>query len=310
LTDDATDWAWRHARSRGNARLAVLAVAANTTGPDATARLGVTEAMARLGGVGKGTVVKALADAVEAGDLEIAEPAKGRRAALYRIPGAVNYTAACGPDSRPQTPACGPDSRPQRTPEEPLRSGSQTTNGLWSGSQTTTPEVCGPDSRPQTLWDEDPEKCATRARASSKAFERMNEGVREGRPRGEVAVIPDSARPIVDQITAAGVIVAWTLAPAEWFIVEALAKRSGPDMLATAAVQAAQRARNGVSHARYFLRTWQALPPAPAEGTVPATPTGPGADVIPLDPTAPRKGRAAQSADHLAAALARMEAQQ
>ncbi|MFE1070970.1 hypothetical protein ACFW5W_07040 [Streptomyces sp. NPDC058783] len=123
-------------------------------------------------------------------------------------------------------------------------------------------------------------------------------------------MIPENARSIVDQITAAGVIVAWNLAPAEWFMVEALAKRSGPDMLAAAAVQAARRARNGVSHARYFLRTWQALPPAPAEGTTPAAPTGPGADVIPLDPTAPRKGRAAQSADYLAAALARMEAQQ
>ncbi|MEU3096883.1 hypothetical protein ABZ690_19355 [Streptomyces sp. NPDC006967] len=132
--------------------------------------------------------------------------------------------------------------------------------------------------------------------------------MREGRARGEVAIIPDSVRPIVDQITAAGVIVAWTLAPAEWFIVEALAKRSGPDMLAAAAVQAAHRARNGVSHARYFLRTWQALPPAPPPGTT--APSGPGADVIPLDPTAPRKGRAAQSADYLAAALARMEAQQ
>ncbi|QKN87684.1 hypothetical protein SEA_CUMBERBATCH_42 [Streptomyces phage Cumberbatch] len=37
---------------------------------------------------------------------------------------------------------------------------------------------------------------------------------------------------------------------------------------------------------------------------------GPGADVIPLDPNTPRKGRAAQSADHLAAALARLEAHQ
>ncbi|QKN87568.1 hypothetical protein SEA_HFRANCETTE_42 [Streptomyces phage HFrancette] len=36
----------------------------------------------------------------------------------------------------------------------------------------------------------------------------------------------------------------------------------------------------------------------------------PGADVIPLDPNTPRKGRAAQSADHLAAALARLEAHQ
>ncbi|MFH8530493.1 hypothetical protein ACH4GE_18985 [Streptomyces tendae] len=138
----------------------------------------------------------------------------------------------------------------------------------------------------------------------------MNEGGRE-HARGNVAVIPVNARPLVDQITAAGVVVAWNLAPAEWFIVEALMKRSGTNMLATAAVQAAARNRKGISHARYFLRAWQSLPPAPEPGTVPAAAgTGPGADVIPLDPTAPRKGRVAQTTDHLAAALARMEAQQ
>ncbi|MFM9613889.1 hypothetical protein [Streptomyces niveiscabiei] len=138
----------------------------------------------------------------------------------------------------------------------------------------------------------------------------MSEGVRE-RGRDAVAVIPEFARPLVDQITAAGVLVAWTLTSAEWFIVDALTKRSGADMLATAAVQAAQRARNGVVHARYFLRTWQALAPAPAPGTVPAAaPTGPahGSNVVPF----PRAGtgRVAQSADHLAAALAAMEANQ
>ncbi|MGA5084066.1 hypothetical protein [Streptomyces pseudogriseolus] len=129
----------------------------------------------------------------------------------------------------------------------------------------------------------------------------MSEGGSE-HTRGDVAVIPDSVRPIVDQITAAGVIVAWTLSTAEWFIVEALAKRSGPALLAAAAVQAARRNRRGVSHARYFLRTWQALPPAPAEGTT--APHGPGADVIHLDPTAPRKGRAAQAADWYAEIIA------
>ncbi|WP_241844832.1 hypothetical protein [Streptomyces silvensis] len=133
----------------------------------------------------------------------------------------------------------------------------------------------------------------------------MSEGGSE-RGRDAVAVIPEFARPLVDRITAAGVLVAWNLAPAEWFVVDALVKRSGLDMLATAAVQAAARNRRGVSHARYFLRAWQSLPPAPAPGTVPATPPA-GSNVIPLDRAQPR-GRVAQSADHLAAALAAMEA--
>ncbi|WP_243085315.1 hypothetical protein [Streptomyces sp. 891-h] len=136
----------------------------------------------------------------------------------------------------------------------------------------------------------------------------MSEGVRDAHPRDlSSGNIPAFARPLVDQMTAAGVVVRWDLAEAEWFTLDALLKRSGADMLAAHAARTAQR-RN-VAHARYFLRAWRDLPPAPAPGT-PSTPTGPDADVIPLDPTAPRKGRAAQSADHLAAALARMEAQQ
>src|SRR5690606_22535295 len=97
----------------------------------------------------------------------------------------------------------------------------------------------------------------------------------------------------------------WTLTTAEWFIVDALAKRSGPDMLAAAAVPAARPARNGVSHARYFLRTWQALPPAPPEGPVPAAPARPRSGGLPPVLTAPREGRAAQAADWYAEIIAK-----
>ncbi|MGW5673963.1 hypothetical protein ACWEV4_02530 [Streptomyces sp. NPDC003860] len=120
------------------------------------------------------------------------------------------------------------------------------------------------------------------------------------RARDAVAVIPEFARTVVDQITAAGVYPAWTLTPGEWVVVHALIKRSGDGMLAAAAVQAAQRARNGVAHARYFLRTWGGLPPAPAPGTVPAAaPTAPprGSNVVPFPSAVPGPGRAAQAAD-------------
>ncbi|MFC3347742.1 hypothetical protein ACFOOM_09945 [Streptomyces echinoruber] len=133
----------------------------------------------------------------------------------------------------------------------------------------------------------------------------MSEGGKE-RSRDTVAVIPEFARPLVDQITAAGIYPAWTLTPTEWFTVDALMKRSGPDMLAAAAVQAAQRARNGVAHARYFLRAWQALPPAPAPSTAPAA--APGSNVVPFPgrahAAADRPGRAAQAAGFYADLLA------
>jgi hypothetical protein len=135
--------------------------------------------------------------------------------------------------------------------------------------------------------------------------------VREGAPALDLAAggIPPFARPLVDQITAAEVYVGWDLTPNEWLRLDAMLRRSGADMLARHAVTLA--ARQAVSSARYFLRAWTSLPPAPTEGTVAATPVaGPAGNVIPLDRTQPRKGRAAQSVDHLAAALAAMEAQQ
>lgn len=303
MTLDAEHWAWNNARSRGNARLVVLAVADKTTGPDATARLGVTEAIRRLGGVGKGTAIKALADAVASGDLEIAEPAKGSRAATYRIPGAVNYARRTGLESGPQTPPAD-------------RSGIRTTNDYRSGIQTTTAPATGPETRPvveepeDTLWS----GFQTATGPDYGPHHSPREGVSEGGSEGASASlltggnIPAAARPLVDRITASGVVVRWDLAPAEWFVVDALIKRSGVDMLAAHAVKSA--GRREVAHARYFLRTWQSLPPAPAEGTAPAAPAAPASsNVIPFG-AAPRRGRAAESADHLAAALAAMEAQQ
>lgn len=292
MTLDAYHWAWRNAQSRGNARLVVLAVADMTTGPDATARLGITETMQRLGGVGKGTALKALADAVASGDLEIAEPAKGSRATLYRIPGAVGYVRGTGPAPGPQTAPAG-------------RSGSRTTTGYRSGHQTSKAPATGPDSRPQAdtapdaLWSEIQTACGPESGPHHPPIDRESEGVGERADARALAAggVPDFARPLVDRITAAKVYVSWDLGANEWLRLDAMLRRSGADMLAEHAVTLASR--RAVSSARYFLRAWTSLPPAPAVGTVPAAPVeGPGADVIPLNrPRTTGTGRAAQAAD-------------
>jgi hypothetical protein len=304
VTLDAYDWAWKHARSRGNARLAVLAVADKTTGADAVARLGLAETQRRLGGVGKGVAVKALADAVKSGDLEIIEPAQGSRAVLYRIPGAVGYDRRTGPESGPQTAAAD-------------RSGIRTTTDYRSGIQTSKATPSGPESGPVAEDPEDGLWSVIRTGSGPDygphhpPIERMNEGVSEGAPAPldlTAGGIPPFARPLVDQVTAADVFVGWDLTANEWLRLDAMIRRSGVDMLARHAVTLA--ARRDVSSARYFLRAWTSLPPAPTEGTVAAAPVArPAGNVIPLDRSQPR-GRAAQSADHLAAALAAMEAQQ
>lgn len=305
--DDAREWAWTYARSRGNARLVVLAVVDKAAGPDVTARLGVAEARSRLGGVGKGTAIKAIADAVASGDLEVVEEAAGSRATLYRVPGAVGYVRGSGPDSRPQ-------------PASPDRSGFQTTNGQRSGFQTTTAPATGPGAGPVAppttdgLWSEFQTASGPDSGPHHSTTNEMSEGVREGAPALDLTGgnIPAAARPLVDKITAAGIYPAWSLTVEEWFRLEAMVKRSGVDMLAAVAVRAA--AKTEIRHARYLLRAWQSLPPAPPAGTTaPTMPTGPGpaSNVIPFGAAAQaRRGPAAQSADYLAAALAAMEAQQ
>ncbi|MEK9521431.1 hypothetical protein MIU24_18855 [Streptomyces venezuelae] len=300
MTLDAQDWVWQHSRTKGNARLVMLAIADAVTGPDALASMGTAEIMQRLN-VSRSTARAAVDAALASDELVEDEPAKGSRATRYKIPGAVGYVRqyrGTGPKSGPIAPqAPGPESGPLAATGPNL-------------GPSTGPESGPPVQDPGTLFGtEIRPPMGPESGPHHSPIDGVNEGGMEY--RAEVARIPANARPLVDRITAAGVLVAWTLAPGEWIVVDALMKRSGADMLAQAAVQAAARARGkGVAHARYFLRTWQALPPAPEPGTVPAAaPAGPRSNVIPLDRSQPR-GRVAQSADYLAEALAAMEAQQ
>jgi hypothetical protein len=292
------DWVWTRAKARGNVRLVLLAVADKATGPDATARIGTAELGRRIA-AHKGTTVEAVAKAIASGELELTEAAKGSRAALYRLPLAVGHTRGCGLESGPETE----------------RSGIQTTTPYRSGIRTATAPATGLESGPvadpaeDALWSGFRTGSGLESGPHQPPIERMNEGVKEGAPALDLTAggIPPFARPLVDQITAAEVYVGWDLTAGEWLRLDAMVKRSGVDMLARHAVTLA--ARRDVSSARYFLRAWTTLPPAPTAGTVAAAPIAARGNVIPLDRAQPRS-RVAQSADYLAEALAAMEAQQ
>ncbi|QLF83225.1 helix-turn-helix DNA-binding domain protein [Streptomyces phage Eklok] len=279
MTLDAQDWVWTRSRTRGNARLVMLAIADAITGPEATAKMGTAEVMQRLNTAAKSTARDAIAAALASGELTIDQPAAGSRAARYCIPGAVNYVR----ESRTQ-------------PDPGQRSGIPDTTNQRSGIPDTTGPATGRESRTQPtepengLWSGIPDACGRESGTHHPPIEGMNEGVMEDGPPSSIA--PDFARPLVDKITAAKVYPAWDLTPGEWLRINALIKRSGIDMLATVAVQIAAKKR--IAHARYFLRAWQSLPAAPTPGTAAPEP-GPGADVIPLRPTGP--GRVAQAAD-------------
>ncbi|MDJ1136243.1 hypothetical protein NMN56_030720, partial [Streptomyces iconiensis] len=124
-------------------------------------------------------------------------------------------------------------------------------------------------------------------------------GVEEASYAGADATpaVPANVRPLRDALTAAGIVVEWNLAAADWFRLEAIVKRTAVAALVDHARGQWQHARSRPRSVRYFLPGWTALPPVP-EGA----PTAPGANVIPL--AGPRRGRVAAAADMFAAALA------
>jgi len=75
--------------------------------------------------------------------------------------------------------------------------------------------------------------------------------------------------PLVEQITAAGCVVGWDLAPADWFLIEALIRRCTIPVLVQHALAAAQGARTRPRSATYFLPGWRSLPDVPATFTAP-----------------------------------------
>lgn len=108
-----------------------------------------------------------------------------------------------------------------------------------------------------------------------------------------VTGIPDQARPLVDGLTAAGVIVRWPFQGNEWFPLLALISRTGIPAMVDHATKVA--ARTQVESAKYFLNGWAELPPTPAPGTRPALrPVG-----TPAAPPSPQAARRQASRDFL-----------
>lgn len=96
--------------------------------------------------------------------------------------------------------------------------------------------------------------------------------------------IAEPVRPLVEAMTAAGVVVGWDLAPVDWVLLQVLVERCTVPVLVEHARGAWHSARQRPRSARYFLPGWRSLPSVPA-----GTPTapGPGADVIPLHSARP-----------------------
>ncbi|WP_033307377.1 hypothetical protein RFN58_07065 [Streptomyces iakyrus] len=86
--------------------------------------------------------------------------------------------------------------------------------------------------------------------------------------------IPDAARPLVDALTANGVVVRWPFQGNAWFPILAMISKSGVPAMVDHALKAA--ARTNIESAKYFLKGWSELPPMPTPGAhLVALPGGP-----------------------------------
>ncbi|MFJ6748295.1 mucin-2 [Streptomyces sp. NPDC091266] len=118
---------------------------------------------------------------------------------------------------------------------------------------------------------------------------------KQARPPADEPRIAEPVRPLVDAMTAAGLVVGWHLTPDDWLLLHALVERCTVPVLVEHARGAWEGARTRPRSARYFLPGWRSLPAMPN-----GSPT-PGTNVVPLRP-APTS-----HTDNLLAGLALLE---
>jgi hypothetical protein len=143
---DAMYWVWNHSQSKGTGRHVMLACANWITGPDCTVRASTAE-LVQFSNAARSSVIKAVDALVKTGELELLEEARGTRAALYRIPGAVGFTR---PERGPRGPKTGPLGDAQRSENE------TSSDRQGSENRTSDQNARGPDSGPQGSENETP----------------------------------------------------------------------------------------------------------------------------------------------------------
>ena len=252
-------WVWNHSQTRGNARLAVLFVADQVRTSACEVRLSYADFVPALN-ASRSVVKAAVKAAAESGELQIVEQGKGTRSSLYCLPKAVGFvrpSAASGPESGPLAPRDTPSSGPESGPLDPNHdhaSGPES-GPEWAGIRPSS----GPESGPHS-----PSPSPSKQEARPEQPEQPAPDASYG--------IPDTARPLVDSMTASGVVVRWPFVGNGWFPVLALISKCGTPALVEYARRTVDRSPAPIDSAKYFMRGWSELPPKPAAGTPVHTP--------------------------------------
>lgn len=252
-------WVWNHSQSKGNARIALLYVADQVRDSRCAVRLSYPDFVDALNAP-RSTVKAAIKAATESGELEIIEPGKGTRAALYRLPKAVGFirpSTASGPDSGPLRDL---DPRPSGPKSDPLRDqGGSESGPLRDQGETPRGSESGPLEGAR----------GSESGPHSPSIPSKQDGEPEEQQQDDYG-IPDAVRPLVDSMTASGVVVRWPFTGNQWFPLISLINKCGTPALVAYARRTADRTH--VDSARYFMRGWAELPPKPAAGSPVHTP--------------------------------------
>lgn len=113
---DAQDWVWEHSRSKGTARLVLLAIADKASGSECSAYAGTTFLVKRANAA-RSSVVEAVDKLIGLGELAIITGRWGPRGeTCYRLPKAVGHRRSGGPESGPpRGTKSGPVQNPDRS---------------------------------------------------------------------------------------------------------------------------------------------------------------------------------------------------
>ncbi len=248
-------WVWKHSQSKGNPRIALLAVADAVRTPACEVRLSYADFVEALN-ASRSVAKEAVRKALDSGELELMEVGKGTRASLYRLPKAVGYlrpAKSSGPESGPLDPSIptpsGPESGP--LPEIHDHASGPESGPEWAGIRPSS----GPESGPHSPFPVPSQLERVEEQASSDSR------------------YPDEVLPLVHTMTASGLSVRWPWEGDSWFQIIAIIRRSGIDAMVDHAHRAAANARTPVTSAKYFLPGWRELPPKPPEGTPARKPT-------------------------------------
>ena len=155
-------WVWNHSQSKGTGRHVMLACANWITGPDCTVRASTSE-LVQFSNAARSSVIKAVDALVKSGELLMLEEARGTRAALYKIPGAVGYIR---PERGSRGPKTGPLEGEQRSGNETPNQNARGPKTGPQGSENDTPRgpVFGPHNQDHRNHEEEEASSAAVAR--------------------------------------------------------------------------------------------------------------------------------------------------